>query len=117
MASDEAIRVFNKATGGCAQPYEFDYFADAETSANMGNFMKNSYKIQKEGIPMGRFANTDRIFCVGGLKMYGNKGKFETYFSASNPADYMNAEAYFNFEYEYVKSRWNNFMAVAGLQQ
>ncbi|MBQ8684581.1 MAG: extracellular solute-binding protein [Clostridia bacterium] len=115
MTTDESIRIFTKATNGYTQPFHFDYTTDAETSPYMKNFMLNSYELQRTGTFVARNAATDRLFCVGGVKMYGNSGNFETYFSASNSADYLSAYDYYEAEYNFVKSRWSNYLQLAGI--
>lgn len=113
MATDEAIRIFTKATKGYTQPFKFDYLADEQTSPYIKNFMKSNYEITQNGTFIS--ARTDRIFGVGGLKAYYNKSRFENGFSASNKADYVSAYDYYMSEYNYVKARWANYLQLAGI--
>ena len=115
MATDESIRTFTKATKGYTQPYKFDYKTDSVTAPYMKKFMLNNYEMQQNGLFVARFANTSKLFSVGGLKMYGNDGNFERYFSASNPSDYKSPYDYFMDEYNFVKARWSNYLQLAGI--
>lgn len=115
MATDEAIRVFTKATNGYTQPFKFDYKTDSVTAPYMKKFMLNTYEMQQDGVFVARFANTSKLFSVGGLKMYGNAGAFEPVFAASNTDDYLSAYDYYMKEYNYVKSRWSNYLQLAGI--
>ncbi len=113
MATDEAIRVFTKATKGYTQPFKFDYLADEQTSPYIKNFMKSNYEITQTCTFIS--AKTDRIWGVGGLKVYYNNSRFENGFSASNENDYVSAYDYYMSEYNYVKNRWANYLQLAGI--
>lgn len=113
MTTDEAIRIFTTSTKGCTQPFNFDYKTDVTTAPFMKGFMLSAYDIRTNGLFMS--SSTDRIFNVGGLKIFANEKRFENGFSASNSNDYFSAYDYYMSEYNYVKARWGNYLQLAGI--
>jgi ABC-type glycerol-3-phosphate transport system substrate-binding protein len=119
MVSDEGQRIFTEATKGSTQPYEFDYLNDSRTSAVMNDFAKGVYKIVKESDVRAYEIAKDPIFAYGGLTISytWTETSILTAFTAEpGTKNYMNAEQYYAYRYDFYNNKWENILSQAGIQ-
>lgn len=117
MASDEAIEIYVKNSGGYRTMLEYDY-EKPELQAAMSSFMKDTNRLVEES-RLFFLKHKDPIFSLTGMVFMRNgiTSTPETYLSATNPRDYLSASEIYQKNYTSLKSQWKNYLATANIVQ
>ena len=115
MATDEAIELYVKASGGYRTMFEYDY-NKPELQESMSSFMKSTNKLTEES-QLFFLKHKDPIFSLTGYVFMRNgiTGWPETYLSAVNPDDYLSASEIYQRNYTTLKSQWDSYLATANI--
>ena len=115
MATDEAIELYVKASGGYRTMFEYDYNKPKLQEA-MSSFMKSTNKLT-ENSQLFFMKHKDPIFSLTGYVFMRNgiTGWPETYLSAVNPNDYLSASEIYQRNYITLKSQWDSYLATANI--
>lgn len=115
MATDEAIEMYVKASGGYRTMFRYDY-DKPEIQNAMSTFMKSTNELI-ENSKLFFLKHKDPIFSLTGLVFMKNgiTGTPESYLSAGNAKDYLSASEIYQKNYTSLKAQWKNYLASANI--
>ena len=115
MATDEAIELYVKASGGYRTMFRYDY-DKPEIQNAMSSFMKSANELV-ENSRLFFLKHKDPIFSLTGMVFMRNgiTGTPESYLSAVNSKDYLSASEIYQKNYTSLKSQWKNYLASANI--
>lgn len=119
LATDEAINLFMKSTGGVCSPYEYDVKTEDPTLyESFSLIQKEKMEMVENGYMLTPFTGY-RLYYYGGLTPFVATGSIEVAFTAPNSADRKSAENIYKDDILYYTKteglEWKNLLNRAGL--
>ena len=119
LATDEAINLFMKTTGGVSSPYEYDVKTkDATLYESFSLIQKEKIRMVENGYMLTPFTGY-RLYYYGGLTPFVATSSVEVAFTADYSADRKSAYNIYKDDIDYYTKNngleWNNLLNRAGL--